>query len=165
MRRGALPGARTPAVMPRTPPAAARITRHAARSRSIQKMAAERFISLGFLDCATGARNDEVWLIASLSAVLFQDAKTRSTGPGQRGSPGAASGEYAIKTAGLLNKPAQNRRRRRTTSIRPPKNCSAKDAMSRTIIDASVAISSGLIHWRATLKLMFQGVSESPRLL
>ena len=29
--------------------------------------------------------------------------------------------------------------------------------MSRTIIDASVAISSGLIHWRTTLKLMFQG--------
>ena len=33
--------------------------------------------------------------------------------------------------------------------------------MSRTIIDASVAISSGLIHWRATLKLMFQGAFQS----
>ena len=68
--------------MPRTRPAAARParhaahpTRHAARSRSIQKMTAERFISPGFLDSATNARNDEVLPIASLSAVLFQDAK------------------------------------------------------------------------------------------
>ena len=73
--------------MPRTRPAAAhptchaaRPTRHAARSRSIQKMTAERFISPGFLDCATGARNDEVLLIASLSAVLFQDAKHEQQG-------------------------------------------------------------------------------------
>ena len=80
MQRSALPGARTPPAMPRTPPAAARITRHATRSRSIQKMTAERFISPGFLDSATNARNDEVLLIASLSAVLFQDAKHEQPG-------------------------------------------------------------------------------------
>ena len=74
MRQGALLGARAPPVMPRTPSAAAHPTRHAARSRSIQKMTAERFKS-GVPNSATNARNDEVSLIASLSAVLFQDAK------------------------------------------------------------------------------------------
>ena len=66
--------------MPRTPPAAAHPTRHAARSRSIQKMTAERFISPGFLDSTIKARNDEVLLIALLSAVLFHDAKHEQQG-------------------------------------------------------------------------------------
>ena len=76
--RGALQGARTLPV--RTPPChAARITRHAARSRSIQKQPCNDLTS-GFPNCATNARNDEVLLIASLSAVLFQDAKHNQQG-------------------------------------------------------------------------------------
>ena len=79
MRQGALQGARTPPVMLRTPPAAGRITRHAARSRSIQKQPCNDLTS-GFLDSTTNARNDEVLLIASLSAVPFQDAKHEQPG-------------------------------------------------------------------------------------
>ena len=62
-----------------TPCHAARITRHAARSRSIQKQPCNDLTS-GFPNSATNARNDEVLLIASLSAVLFQDAKHNQQG-------------------------------------------------------------------------------------